>query len=161
PRILDTLGLEAENPGAFDGSWIRTSGERVDSLNPATGEPIAAVRLATGADYERVAAASVEAFREWQTWPAPRRAEVVRQLGDALRQHKEELGHLVSLEVGKITSEGLGEVQEMIDMADLAVGMSRQLYGLSMHSERPQHRMYEQWHPLGPIGIVTAFNFPV
>src|SRR5436190_14463303 len=160
-RLLDSLGLEAENPGAFDGTWLHTTGERVESLNPATGEPIAAVRLATGEDYERVAAMSLEAFREWRTWPAPRRGEIVRQLGDELRRHKEELGRLVSLEVGKVLSEGLGEVQEMIDMADLAVGMSRQLYGLAMHSERPKHRMYEQWHPLGPVGIVTAFNFPV
>jgi len=160
-RILDSLGIEAENHGAFDGEWIETHGETVDSLNPATGEPIAAVRLATAEDYERVAAISLEAFREWRTWPAPRRGEVVRQLGDELRRHKEELGRLVSLEVGKILSEGLGEVQEMIDMADLAVGMSRQLYGLAMHSERPRHRMYEQWHPLGPVGIITAFNFPV
>jgi aldehyde dehydrogenase (NAD+) len=159
--ILDALGVGAENPGAFDGEWIETHGERVESLNPATGEPIAAVRLATAEDYERVAATTVEAFREWQTWPAPRRGEVVRQLGDELRRHKEDLGRLVTLEVGKVVSEGLGEVQEMIDMADLAVGMSRQLYGLSMHSERPQHRMYEQWHPLGPVGIITAFNFPI
>jgi aldehyde dehydrogenase (NAD+) len=160
-RILDSLGIEAENPGAFDGQWIATHGERVDSLNPATGEPIAAVRMATAEDYERVAAVSLEAFREWQTWPAPRRGEIVRQLGEELRRHKEDLGRLVTLEVGKILPEGLGEVQEMIDMADLAVGMSRQLYGLSMHSERPKHRMYEQWHPLGPVGIITAFNFPV
>ena len=160
-QLLDALGLEAENPGAFDGTWIPTHGERVESLNPATGEPLAAVRMATVEDYERVAATSLEAFREWQTWPAPRRGEIVRQLGEELRRQKEELGQLVSLEVGKIPSEGLGEVQEMIDMADLAVGMSRQLYGLAMHSERPQHRMYEQWHPLGPIGIITAFNFPV
>ncbi len=160
-RILDSLGVEAENHGAFDGEWIRTHGETVESLNPATGEPIAAVRLATAEDYERVAAAAAEAFREWRTWPAPLRGEIVRQLGDELRRHKEDLGRLVTLEVGKVLSEGLGEVQEMIDMADLAVGMSRQLYGLSMHSERPMHRMYEQWHPLGPVGIITAFNFPV
>jgi aldehyde dehydrogenase (NAD+) len=160
-QTLEALGLEEENPGAFDGSWIHTSGERVESLNPATGEPLAAVRMGTADDYEKVATTAVEAFREWQTWPAPRRGEIVRQLGDELRRHKEDLGRLVSLEAGKITSEGLGEVQEMIDMADLAVGMSRQLYGLSMHSERPKHRMYEQWHPLGPIGIITAFNFPV
>ena len=159
--VLDALGVEAENPGAFDGDWIQTHGERVESLNPATGEPLAAVRLATAEDYERVAAASVRAFHEWRTWPAPRRGEVVRQVGDELRRHKDDLGRLVSLEVGKVLSEGLGEVQEMIDMADLAVGMSRQLYGLAMHSERPNHRMYEQWHPLGPVGIVTAFNFPV
>jgi aldehyde dehydrogenase (NAD+) len=160
-RILDSLGIEAENPGAFDGQWIATHGEKVESLNPATGEPIAAIRMATAEDYERVAAVSLEAFREWQTWPAPRRGEIVRQLGEELRRHKEDLGRLVTLEVGKILAEGLGEVQEMIDMADLAVGMSRQLYGLSMHSERPKHRMYEQWHPLGPVGIITAFNFPV
>ncbi|MFL6192917.1 MAG: aldehyde dehydrogenase family protein [Thermoanaerobaculia bacterium] len=160
-RILDALGVEAENAGAFDGQWMQTHGERVESLNPATGEPLAAVRLATADDYERVAAVTLEAFREWRTWPAPRRGEVVRQLGEELRHHKDELGRLVSLEVGKVLSEGLGEVQEMIDMADLAVGMSRQLYGLAMHSERPNHRMYEQWHPLGPVGIITAFNFPV
>jgi aldehyde dehydrogenase (NAD+) len=160
-RLLDSLGLEAENPGAFAGEWIPTHGERVESLNPATGEPIAAVNMASVEDYERVAAVSLEAFHEWQTWPAPKRGEIVRQLGEELRHHKADLGHLVSLEVGKVTSEGLGEVQEMIDMADLAVGMSRQLYGLSMHSERPKHRMYEQWQPLGPIGIITAFNFPV
>jgi L-aminoadipate-semialdehyde dehydrogenase len=160
-HTLEALGIEAENPGAFDGAWIETSGERIESINPATGEPLAAVRMATAADYERVAESALAAFHEWRTWPAPRRGEVVRQLGDALRDHKEDLGRLVTLEVGKIVSEGLGEVQEMIDMADLAVGMSRQLYGKSMHSERPLHRMYEQWHPLGPIGIITAFNFPV
>jgi aldehyde dehydrogenase (NAD+) len=160
-HVLDSLGLEAENPGAFAGEWLRTSGERVESLNPATGEPIAAVRFGTAEDYEKVAAVSQKAFEEWRTWPAPKRGEIVRQLGDELRKHKEELGLLVTLEAGKVRSEGLGEVQEMIDMADLAVGMSRQLYGLSMHSERPKHRMYEQWHPLGVVGIVTAFNFPV
>jgi aldehyde dehydrogenase (NAD+) len=160
-RVLDALGVEPENPGAFDGEWFQTHGERVESLNPATGEPIAAVRLATAADYERVAAVTLEAFREWRTWPAPRRGEIVRQLSEELRRHKDDLGRLVTLEVGKVLSEGLGEVQEMIDMGDLAVGMSRQLYGLAMHSERPKHRMYEQWHPLGPVGIITAFNFPV
>ena len=158
---LEALGLASENPGAFDGSWIETSGERIESINPATGEPLAAVRMATLDDYERVATASVQAFEEWRTWPAPQRGEVVRQLGEELRKHKEALGRLVTLEVGKIHTEGLGEVQEMIDMCDLAVGMSRQLFGLSMHSERPKHRMYEQWHPLGPVGIITAFNFPV
>jgi aldehyde dehydrogenase (NAD+) len=158
---LKALGLESENPGAFDGSWIETSGERIESINPATGEPLAAVHMATAKDYERVAVASVRAFEEWRTWPAPRRGEVVRQLGEELRRHKEALGRLVTLEVGKILTEGLGEVQEMIDMCDLAVGMSRQLFGLSMHSERPQHRMYEQWQPLGTVGVITAFNFPV
>ncbi len=159
--VLRNLGIEAENDGAFDGSWIATRGDLVESVNPATGETIAAVRQATAEDYERVAAASVEAFKEWRKWPAPARGEVVRQLAVELRRHKEDLGALVTLEMGKVLTEGLGEVQEMIDMADLAVGMSRQLYGLSMHSERPGHRMYEQWHPLGPVGIITAFNFPV
>jgi len=160
-RTLEVLGLETENAGAFDGEWIATSGERLESIDPATGETLAAVRMATAAEYERVAATTVAAFQEWRTWPAPRRGEVVRALGEELRRYKAELGHLVTLEVGKVTSEGLGEVQEMIDMADLAVGLSRQLYGNAMHSERPQHRMYEQWHPLGPVGIITAFNFPV
>ncbi|MEM7355612.1 MAG: aldehyde dehydrogenase family protein [Acidobacteriota bacterium] len=161
PAFLAELGIEAENSGAFDGSWIDTGGELVHSINPTTGEAIAAVRQATADDYERVMASSVEAFRAWRTWPAPRRGEVVRLLAEGLRQHKDALSRLVTLEMGKILSEGEGEVQEMIDMADLAVGMSRQLYGKSMHSERPQHRMYEQWHPLGPVGIITAFNFPV
>ncbi|HEX2252199.1 MAG TPA: aldehyde dehydrogenase family protein [Thermoanaerobaculia bacterium] len=159
--LLEALGIEDENPGAFAGSWIATTGERLESIDPASGEPIAAVTMASESDYERLAATTVEAFHQWRTWPAPARGEVVRQLGDALRHHKDELGRLVSLEVGKVHSEGLGEVQEMIDMADLAVGMSRQLYGKTMHSERPHHRMYEQWHPLGPVGIITAFNFPV
>ncbi len=160
-QILRRLGIEAENHGAFDGSWIATSGERIESVNPATGEPLAAVRTASVEDYDRVARAATEAFRAWRTWPAPKRGEIVRQLGLELRRHKEDLGALVTLEVGKIKTEGLGEVQEMIDMCDLAVGMSRQLFGKTMHSERPSHRMYEQWHPLGPVGIITAFNFPV
>ena len=159
--VLSRLGLELENSGAFDGGWIPTHGKRYDSLNPATGELIATVLEASTADYEQVAASSVAAFHEWKKWPAPKRGEVVRQLGDELRRHKEDLGLLVTLEVGKVRSEGLGEVQEMIDMADFCVGLSRQLYGLSMHSERPLHRMYEQWHPLGPVGVITAFNFPV
>ncbi|MEM8961381.1 MAG: aldehyde dehydrogenase family protein [Acidobacteriota bacterium] len=159
--LLAELGVDAENPGAFDGSWIDTTGELLPSINPTTGETLATVRQATTAEYERVAATTVKAFEAWRTWPAPRRGEVVRALGEALREHKEALGKLVTLEMGKVLSEGLGEVQEMIDMVDLAVGMSRQLYGLTMHSERPDHRMYEQWHPFGPVGIITAFNFPV
>ncbi len=159
--LLASLGIESENPGAYDGTWIDTSGPVIQSINPTTGEPIAGVRTASIDDYERVARAATEAFEVWRTWPAPKRGEIVRQLGDELRRHKDALGALVTLEVGKVLSEGLGEVQEMIDMADLAVGMSRQLYGKSMHSERPEHRMYEQWHPLGPVGIITAFNFPV
>ncbi|MEM9555676.1 MAG: aldehyde dehydrogenase family protein [Acidobacteriota bacterium] len=161
PALLRELGIEDENPGAFDGSWIAGGGEVIESIDPATGQVLARVRQADADDVERVIAASVDAFRAWREWPAPKRGEIVRQLGDELRRLKEPLGALVSLEMGKIYSEGLGEVQEMIDMADLAVGMSRQLYGKTMHSERPSHRMYEQWHPLGPVGIITAFNFPV
>ncbi len=161
PDALVRLGIEAENSGAFDGAWTATHGKRYESINPATGELLAVVNEVSTEDYERIAARTAAAFLEWRQWPAPKRGEVVRQLGDALRRHKEDLGLLVTLEVGKIRSEGLGEVQEMIDMADFAVGLSRQLYGLSMHSERPLHRMYEQWHPLGPVGVITAFNFPV
>ena len=159
--ILESLGIADDNPGAFDGEWIDTSGDTLVSYNPTNGEALASLKLASADDYERVAKTTIEAFREWRTWTAPARGDVVRELGNELREHKEALGALVSLEVGKIQSEGLGEVQEMIDMADLAVGMSRQLYGKTMHSERPNHRMYEQWHPLGPVGIITAFNFPV
>jgi aldehyde dehydrogenase (NAD+) len=160
-ELLARLGVAAENSGASDGTWLDTQGERLESINPATGESLGAVRFATEGDYERVVRSSEEAFRAWREWPAPKRGEIVRQLGEELRAHKDDLGKLVSLEVGKVLSEGLGEVQEMIDMADLAVGQSRQLFGLSMHSERPNHRMTEQWHPLGPVGIITAFNFPV
>jgi aldehyde dehydrogenase (NAD+) len=160
-EILRSLGIEDTNKGAFCGRWLDTQGPLIESVDPATGQVLASVRSATAEDYEEVAAAATRAFEDWRTWPAPKRGEVVRQLGDELRRHKEALGRLVTLEMGKILSEGLGEVQEMIDMVDLAVGMSRQLYGLSMHSERPEHRMYEQWHPLGPVGIITAFNFPV
>ncbi|MBZ0115148.1 MAG: aldehyde dehydrogenase family protein, partial [Thermoanaerobaculia bacterium] len=159
--ILAALGIDENHSGAFDGSWIETTGARLETVNPATEEVIGSVMMATPDEYERVVQSTVAAFEEWRTWTAPARGEIVRQLGEELRTHKEALGKLVSLEVGKVYSEGLGEVQEMIDMADLAVGMSRQLYGKTMHSERPQHRMYEQWLPLGPVGIITAFNFPV
>jgi aldehyde dehydrogenase (NAD+) len=159
--LLQALGIVDQNDGAFCGRWLPTRGPLTTSINPASGEPLATVRTASSEDYEATVVEAIEAHTEWRTWPAPRRGEVVRLLGEELRRHKNDLGRLVTLEMGKILSEGLGEVQEMIDMADLAVGMSRQLYGLSMHSERPQHRMYEQWHPLGPVGIITAFNFPV
>ncbi len=159
--VLESLGLTAVESGAFDGGWIDTAGERLESLDPSTGAVLAQVRLATNTDYHRVADATVAAFAEWRKWPAPQRGQVVRDLGEELRGCKVELGQLVTLEVGKVRSEGLGEVQEMIDIVDLAVGLSRQLYGKTMHSERAEHRMYEQWHPLGPIGIITAFNFPV
>ncbi len=162
--ILEKLGLREVNPGACyapDG-WIEDpKGERLVSYNPTTNEPIASVITATGATYDRVVDEAVAAFKEWRMVPAPKRGLVVRDLSDLLREYKEPLGELVTLEVGKIRAEGMGEVQEMIDIADFAVGLSRQLYGLTMASERPRHRMYEQWLPLGAIGIITAFNFPV
>jgi aldehyde dehydrogenase (NAD+) len=160
-ELLESLGVRAENAGACTGDWIDTRGAELVSYNPTSEEPIARIRQATGDDYERVAQAAGRAFESWKMVPAPQRGEIVRQLGDELRRSKDQLGRLVSLEMGKILSEGLGEVQEMIDICDFAVGLSRQLYGLTMHSERNLHRMYEQWHPLGPIGIITAFNFPV
>ena len=163
-QILEGLGLEAVNPGAWsgDGGWlVDESMPLIDSVDPATGEIIARVRAAGPADYERVMASAVAAFREWRLVPAPRRGEAVRRIGEALRSKKDLLGSLVALEMGKIKAEGDGEVQEMIDIADFAVGQSRMLYGLTMHSERPEHRMYEQWHPLGVVGIISAFNFPV
>ncbi len=159
--FLAELGLQESNPGAAAGRFLETAGEALASIDPATGDTIATVRQAQAKDYEPVLTKAVAAFEAWRQVPAPRRGEVVRQIGLALREHKEALGKLVSLEVGKIYQEGLGEVQEMIDIADFAVGLSRQLYGLSMHSERPGHRMYEQWHPIGPVGVITAFNFPV
>jgi aldehyde dehydrogenase (NAD+) len=162
-EILKGLGIAAVNPGAWSGDGWHAAADAplVQSLDPATGELIASVRAATEADYERVAASAAAAFQKWRAVPAPRRGEAVRLVGDALRAKKDLLGSLVSLEMGKIKAEGDGEVQEMIDMADFAVGQSRMLYGLAMHSERPGHRMYEQWHPLGVVGIISAFNFPV
>ena len=160
-EILRRLGIEDVNPGAWAGSAISGStGEVVTSYSPGNGEALASVELAGVAEYEKVVAAAQGAFERWRLLPAPKRGEIVRQMGDAMRAQKDDLGALVTLEVGKILSEGLGEVQESIDMADLAVGMSRQLFGLSMHSERAGHRMYEQWHPLGVVGCITAFNFP-
>ncbi len=139
----------------------RRDGRTIDSINPATGKSIASARLQSRAEYDEIVSRAFEVQRHWRRLPAPQRGEIVRRIGHALREHKDELGELISLEVGKIRAEGLGEVQEAIDIADFAVGLSRQLYGLSMHSERPSHRMYEQWHPLGTIGIITAFNFPI
>jgi aldehyde dehydrogenase (NAD+) len=159
-ELLERLDLVGEQSGAGTGSWFDCSGERLDSISPVHGEVLGRIRCAGREDLEKVVKRSVEAFHEWRRVPAPRRGEVVRQIGNALRDRKGDLGTLISLEVGKIRSEGEGEVQEMIDMADFAVGQSRMLYGLSMQSERPGHRMYEQWLPLGPVGVVTAFNFP-
>jgi aldehyde dehydrogenase (NAD+) len=161
-EILERLEIEPVNSGACDGEWIANpSGGELCSINPADGSAIARVRMAGRDDYERVAARAAGAFLEWRMIPAPQRGEIVRELGNELRRSKADLGALVSLEMGKILAEGQGEVQEMIDVADFAVGLSRQLYGLTMHSERPGHRMYEQWHPLGVTGVISAFNFPV
>jgi aldehyde dehydrogenase (NAD+) len=159
---LRSLGIQEVNSGANCGQWIdQPSGGELTSVSPIDGKPIARILQAGEGDYERVMENATRAFHTWRMWPAPRRGEVVRQIGEELRKNKDALGRLVTLEMGKIQTEGLGEVQEMIDMADFAVGLSRQLYGLTMHSERPRHRMYEQWHPLGVVGIITAFNFPV
>ncbi len=162
-RVLQGLGLQAVNPGAWSGREWHAAADAplIDSINPATGEVIARVRAAGVEDYERVVTSAAAAFAAWRDVPAPKRGEAVRLIGEALRAKKDLLGSLVSLEMGKIKMEGDGEVQEMIDMADFAVGQSRMLYGLAMHSERPRHRMYEQWHPLGVVGIISAFNFPV
>jgi len=161
-EILEELGLGAVNSGACGQSWIETpGGPELVSLNPTDAQPIARVRMASANDYERVVSEAQETFLRWRMLPAPKRGEIVRQIGDELRKNKDALGALVSLEMGKILAEGRGEVQEMIDIADFAVGLSRQLYGLTMHSERPLHRMYEQWHPLGAVGVISAFNFPV
>ena len=161
-NILAKFNIEAENNGASTGrKWFRTRGEVINSVSPVDGTTIASVHAATEADYEAVILKAEEAFKAWRMWPAPKRGEVVRQLAEKLREHKEDLGKLVSYEMGKSLQEGMGEVQEMIDICDFAVGLSRQLHGLTMHSERPGHRMYEQYHPLGIVGIISAFNFPV
>jgi aldehyde dehydrogenase (NAD+) len=159
--IFGALGLDDHPSGAYAGAWLDAGGAPLESENPATNATIGTLFQASRADYERTVQVAEETFHEWRMLPAPKRGDYVRQIGNALRDYKEPLGALVSMEMGKILSEGEGEVQEAIDIADFAVGLSRQLYGLTMTSERPRHRMYEQWHPLGPIGIITAFNFPV
>jgi aldehyde dehydrogenase (NAD+) len=162
--LLEKLQLKDVNPGASAGAdrWITDKGaEALVSNNPTTGEPIASVLQATPESYDQVVAEAVATFESWRMTPAPKRGELVRDLGNALREYKEPLGDLVALEMGKIRAEGHGEVQEMIDICDFATGLSRQLYGLTMASERPRHRMMEQWHPLGVVGVITAFNFPV
>lgn len=161
-EFLKTLRIDTVNPGVSTGTaWIPSGGETIDSFSPVDGKKIASVIAADKAGYETVLRAAEAAFKEWRLVPAPKRGEIVRQIGDALRIHKEPLGKLVSYEMGKSLQEGYGEVQEMIDICDFAVGLSRQLHGLTMHSERPGHRMYEQYHPLGIVGIISAFNFPV
>jgi aldehyde dehydrogenase (NAD+) len=161
-EMLQNLGIQNSNPSYSTGNiWGDTHGSQIDSFSPVDGQKIASVAAASDEDYETVLQQAVAAAAYWKAVPAPRRGDIVRQFGDALRKHKTDLGTLVSYEMGKSLQEGLGEVQEMIDICDFAVGQSRQLYGLTMHSERPSHRMYEQWHPLGIVGIISAFNFPV
>ncbi len=159
--FIKRLGLEDINPGTWTGLESSDSGEYIESFTPIDGSYIAKVSVTSKEEYENLIAKAQEAFKVWRKIPAPRRGEIVRQYGNKLREYKDELGRLVSLEMGKSLQEGWGEVQEMIDICDFAVGLSRQLYGLTMHSERPDHRMYEQWHPLGIVGIISAFNFPV
>lgn len=162
PEILSNLGVESHNNGASTGSkWASTNGQKISSVSPVDGKEIASVSMAEAHDYDQVIQQAQAAFKTWRLKPAPQRGEIVRQFGEELRVHKDDLGALVSYEMGKSLQEGLGEVQEMIDICDFAVGLSRQLYGLTMHSERTSHRMYEQWHPLGVVGIISAFNFPV
>lgn len=161
-EFLKSLNIKENNQGLSTGSnWIKSSGSIIESYSPVDGKKIGSVTSADKEGYEAVINKAEEAFKIWRSTPAPARGEIVRQVGDALRHYKEPLGKLVSYEMGKSLQEGYGEVQEMIDICDFAVGLSRQLYGLSMHSERPGHRMYEQWHPLGIVGIISAFNFPV
>ncbi len=160
-KVLKTLGVKEINDGCSTGQNWFSNGDVIESYSPVDGKLIGKVKSATKSDYDKLIQTAAEAFKYWKNIPAPKRGEYVRQFGDKLRAKKQPLGELVSYEMGKSLQEGLGEVQEMIDICDFAVGVSRQLYGLTMHSERPSHRMYEQWHPLGIVGIVSAFNFPV
>ena len=161
-EVLKTLGIKEMNNGASTGTeWFNTAGDVLESYSPADGTLIGSIRQGTGDDYETIIKKAQEAYLLWRQMPAPKRGEIVRQMGDELRKYKDPLGRLVSYEMGKVYQEGLGEVQEMIDICDFAVGLSRQLYGLTMHSERPEHRMYEQYHPIGIVGVISAFNFPV
>ena len=161
-EFLKDLKIASQNKGLSTGStWLAGKGPLIESVSPVNGKMIASVESADSHGYEEVVKKAESAFLQWRQWPAPRRGEVVRQIGESLREHKDSLGRLVSYEMGKSLQEGWGEVQEMIDICDFAVGLSRQLHGLTMHSERPGHRMYEQYHPLGIVGIISAFNFPV
>ncbi|MDG2310225.1 MAG: aldehyde dehydrogenase family protein, partial [Planctomycetota bacterium] len=152
--FLKELGIDGPQSGAYCGEWLECGGDDLAVYSPATGEQIGSVKQATVADYEKVSAEAHAAFLKWRELPAPARGEYVRLMGEAMRKYKEPLGKIVSLEMGKILQEGLGDVQEAIDIADFAVGQSRMLYGLSLHSERPQHAMREQWHPIGTIGVI-------
>ena len=158
--VFEKLGLSDVNEGVFDGEW-RGGGAKIDKISPIDGQRLASVRTASADDYDRAITCAQEAFLKWRITPGPVRGETVRRLGNALRELKKELGQLVTLETGKIIAEGEGEVQEMIDICDFAVGQSRMLYGLTIQSERPSHRLMEQWHPLGVVAVITAFNFPV
>ena len=160
--FLSDLKIVSDNKGVSTGTkWLTVNGDKIESHSPVDGKLIASVNTVDKKNYEAVIQKAQEAFLEWRLWPAPKRGDIVRQIGEALRENKSALGKLVSYEMGKSLQEGLGEVQEMIDICDFAVGLSRQLYGLTMQSERPGHRMYEQYHPLGIVGIISAFNFPV
>jgi aldehyde dehydrogenase (NAD+) len=159
-QVLEKLGITEDNPGVFDGEW-RGGGAKIDKISPIDGRRVASVRTASDDDYNKAIERAQEAFLKWRSTPGPVRGETVRRLGKALRELKHELGELVTLETGKIIAEGEGEVQEMIDICDFAVGQSRMLYGLTIQSERPNHRLMEQWHPLGVIAVISAFNFPV
>ncbi|HUH03714.1 MAG TPA: aldehyde dehydrogenase family protein [Kofleriaceae bacterium] len=160
-QLLERLGIADELPGACTGEWQKTAGSPIASLNPTDETVVGTIGSCTAEDYARVIEAARQRFQTWRMRPAPERGKLVARLGELLRANKEPLGNLISVEMGKIRSEGLGEVQEMIDICDFAVGLSRQLYGLTIASERPRHRMMEQWHPLGPVGVITAFNFPM
>lgn len=159
--ILDRLGIRPVVDGACGATWLECSGRELESVSPIDESVLARVKTAEASDYDEVIRSAHSTFERWRMHPAPQRGQVVRAIGEELRRHRDDLGALVTLETGKIWAEGKGEVQEMIDIADFAVGLSRQLYGLTMHSERPLHRMYEQWHPLGLVGVISAFNFPV
>ncbi|MBU1182908.1 MAG: aldehyde dehydrogenase family protein, partial [Proteobacteria bacterium] len=159
--ISERLGISKTLDGAGSGRFIKCTGPVIKSISPVNNTIMGTIRSAGKKEYEKVTETAFMAFKAWGLVPAPKRGDIVRQIGDAFRKHKKDLGELISMEVGKIRAEGEGEVQEMIDMADFATGQSRMLYGLSMHSERPDHRMYEQWHPLGPVGVISAFNFPM
>jgi len=160
--VLEKLGIGEENPGVFAGEWSRSRGSaKIDKISPIDGGRLASIRTASDEDYQTTITRAQGAFEKWRKTPGPVRGDTVRRLGNALRELKHELGQLVTLETGKIIAEGEGEVQEMIDICDFAVGQSRMLYGLTIQSERPSHRLMEQWHPLGLVAVITAFNFPV
>ena len=159
--FLERLGIKEVNSGVYSNHWLEGCGGELTSYSPIDGQPIANIRLASPEEYEQTVVTCWESFKRWRTLPAPERGQIVREMSEELRRFKNDLGRLITLEMGKIYQEGLGEVQEIIDIADYAVGLSRQLYGFTMHSERPGHRMYDQYHPLGLVGVITAFNFPM